>query len=143
MMGNTLKYIKLAITIGWPLLAGAATLLGSYKAFVYENVNQRSLIQANHNQIQKIDNHVLSMSLSHKNINKNLSDDNLTITILKDKVNNIGVNLMKTTEYQQVLRKEVQALAEGKLNISEFWHYVDLINLERENKYVGTINPKS
>lgn len=141
-MSKLFTYIKVGITIGWPLIAGVATLFGSYKAFLYEDITQKNLMQYNHKQIELLLRDTQRLDLTYKNINNLLSQHTLTIASLKDEINNLSTNLNKTIDYQQVIRKEVQNLAEGKLNIKEFWHYVNLIEQE-ERLNVGLNNSKS
>lgn len=141
-MSKVFTYVKVGITIGWPLIAGAATLFGSYKAFLYEDITQKNLMQQNHKQIESLIRDTQRLDLTYKNINNLLSQRTLTIASLKDEINNLRVNLNKTIDYQQVIRKEVQDLAEGKLNTDEFWHYVNLIEQE-ERLNVGLNNSKS
>lgn len=142
-MPVTLKHIKLCITIGWPLLAGAATLLGAYKALIYEGITQRHLIQENYKSISQINSAVTSINLSDKNLKINLAHDTITIALLNDKVKDISANLKNNTDYQQILRVEVKELAEQKLNVSEFWHYIKLMNFEEGQYYVGHSYSKS
>ncbi len=125
-MKKTYKYVKIAITMGWPLLAGAATLLGSWKAFLYENINQTHLIRENTAQIEKLKKNDDMFKIYHQKIKDELSHYNLILSQQTDKVNDLLQKNKKIADYQQVLRVEVKEIAEGKLNISEFWHYVQL-----------------
>ena len=131
-MKEAFKYVKLGITIGWPLLAGAATLIGAYKAFLYENINENHLIHDNYEKIQKLEKNDNRLILNDKEIKVQLSNFNFKIEHIEDEVNDLLQNYKQIANYQQILRVEVKQLAEGKLNISEFWHYIDL-----EEHYVG------
>ena len=125
-MDTTLQRLKFVLTILWPVIAGIVTLLTAYKGFLYESINQTNLIQANEQRINHLYISRTEVKTNYSNLIGEINMIHIKLVKLDDQNDNLAQDLQKATDYQETLRKEVQNLAETKLNISEFWRYVTL-----------------
>ncbi len=131
-MDRNLRRLKLTLTILWPVIAGIITLLTAYKGFLYESINQTNLTQANEKKITQIYIMQTKVDTNYTNLVGEINNIHIKLVRLDDERMTLTHNLQQATDYQNTLRKEVQNLAETKLNISEYWRYVTL--KEGQNK---------
>ena len=125
MSGYNFKKLLIVFQIVWPIIPSVGALIGVYRGYLKENVYQTQKIITIQNEIDTMKPEIKAL------MSKNY-DFKLELKGMNDRIQNNSNRLIITDTYQQTLRKEVQRLAEGKLNISEFWHYVSLFfNLKK------------
>lgn len=127
MKDYNIKTLLLMFQIIWPIIPSVGALVGAYRGYVHENMYQTQ-------KLMNVQREMHDLQLQVKNLIIYNSTYKLQMKGLVDGVDTNTNKISITDDYQQTLRKEVKELSEQKLNVNEFWHYVELFKSIKERR---------